>query len=367
MRIVHIFRAPVGGLFRHVKDLARAQAEAGHEVGLVCDSLTGWETSEEDLAALKPLLALGLLRMPMPRPPSPADFRDLMRIRRHLADLKPDIVHGHGSKGGLHARLGAGAGGARSVYTPHGGSLHYAQTTPAGALYMVTERLLLRRTGGLVFVCDYERRAYEERMGRIRCPWTIVHNGLSAAEFGHVPPAPEAAEFLFIGELRPIKGVDVLLKALKRLQAEGRAARLVVVGDGPDREMLEGLARELGLSGHVRFTGALHAPEAWPLGRIVVVPSRAESFPYVVLEAQAAGRPVIATAVGGIPEMLPETALVPREDEAALAARMAQALENLEAETEAAIARIEKLKTRFSVETMTRGILAFYERILGGR
>ncbi len=367
MRIVHIFRAPVGGLFRHVQDLARAQVAAGHEVGLICDSLTGWETSNRILAELEPQLALGLLRMPMPRPPSPADFRDLMQIRRHLATLKPDIVHGHGSKGGLHARLGAGAAGALAVYTPHGGSLHYAQTTPAGALYMVTERLLLKRTGGLVFVCDYERRAYEERMGRIRCPWTIVHNGLAAAEFGHVPPAPDAAEFLFIGELRPIKGVDVLLKALAQLHAEGLAARLVIVGDGPDRGMLEGLARELGIAGHVRFTGAMMAAEAWPLGHVVVVPSRAESFPYVVLEAQAAGRPVIATRVGGIPEMLPEADMVPRENAAALAARMRQALQNLEAETEAAIARITALKARFSVEAMARNILDFYARIRGER
>jgi glycosyltransferase involved in cell wall biosynthesis len=366
MRIVHIFRAPVGGLFRHVRELAAAQAEAGHEVGLICDSLTGGDQAEEQLAALAPRMSLGIERLPMPRLPSPSDLRDLMRIRQHLARLAPDIVHGHGAKGGLHARLAARQAGGRAVYTAHGGSLHYSWHSPVGAAFLATERLLLSWTDGLVFVCDFERRAFEARIGRMQCPWAVVHNGLPESDFGYVPPAADAAEFLFIGELRRLKGVDVLLAALARLHGRGRKVRAVIVGDGPDGPAFRAQAAELGLAGTVSFTGALPAASAWPLGRIVVVPSRAESFPYVVLEAQAAGRPVIASRVGGIPEMLEEKWLVPPDDAAALAARMEEVLDSPSALAEAR-ERIERLRRRFSVEAMSRGITAFYHSLLANR
>ncbi|HHN72481.1 MAG TPA: glycosyltransferase family 1 protein, partial [Thermopetrobacter sp.] len=231
MRIVHIFRAPLGGLFRHVRELAAEQAAAGHDVGLICDATTGGAMAAELLDGLRPTLALGVHRLPMPRLPSPADLAALSAINGILAGMRPDIVHGHGAKGGLHARLAARRHGARAVYTAHGGSLHYSWRSPAGAVYLTTERMLLRRTDGIVFVCDFERRAFESRIGALPCPWRVVHNGLPSCEFRHVPPAPDAADVLFIGELRRLKGVDVLLAALARLRAEGRNLRAVIVGD----------------------------------------------------------------------------------------------------------------------------------------
>src|SRR5215831_16225154 len=100
LRIVHVVRAPIGGIFRHIVDLATAQAAAGHEVGLVCDALTGGAFEERAIAALAPKLALGAVRFPMRRAVSFSDLQSTRRLMRHLATLAPDVVHGHGAKGG---------------------------------------------------------------------------------------------------------------------------------------------------------------------------------------------------------------------------------------------------------------------------
>ena len=96
LRIVHVLRAPVGGLFRHVLDLAGEQAARGHHVGVIADSRTGGESADWALAALAPKLALGVTRLPLRRAPHPSDLQALLTIRRRLGAMEPNVVHGHG-------------------------------------------------------------------------------------------------------------------------------------------------------------------------------------------------------------------------------------------------------------------------------
>ncbi len=125
-------------------------------------------------------------------------------------------------------------------------------------------------------------------------------------DFKLADPRPDATDILFVGELRKIKGVDILLYALAELKLGGPVTA-TIVGSGPDAERLKAMASALGLDGLVTFAGALPVREAFSLGRVKVVPSLAESFPYVVLDATAAGMPLIATNVGGIPEIVADT------------------------------------------------------------
>ncbi len=353
----------MGGLFRHVLDLAGEQARAGHDVGIIC-ARSGGERASRQLADISPRLRLGVARLHMPRLPGPVDMEALTQVRARVRELGADIVHGHGAKGGLYARLAASGAswGARAVYTPHGGSLHYSWRSPAGAVFLLAERWLLGRTRGLVFVCEYERDAFFAKVGRAEVPFRVVHNGLRAEEFTPAPAGNDAADLLFVGELRDLKGVDVLIAAIARLHAQARPVTACIAGDGPDRETFERLVREHGLERYVSMPGAMPAREAFGLGRVMVVPSRAESFPYVVLEAQAAGKPVIATHVGGIPEMLPEEALVIPGDAAALAEKIVAVLDDPQAE-QAALERAQALRERFSITRMAREITAFYETL----
>ncbi|HEX9752826.1 MAG TPA: glycosyltransferase family 4 protein, partial [Methyloceanibacter sp.] len=154
LRILHCLRAPVGGLFRHIHDLALGQAQLGAEVGIVCDSLT--EGDPVALGRLADNCVLGLTRIPMTRYLGFGDWRTTRKITRLAAKLGADVLHGHGAKGGAYARLAGrklkrkGAK-VKAIYTPHGGSLHYSPSRPMGRLYIMAERRLLPLTDGFLF------------------------------------------------------------------------------------------------------------------------------------------------------------------------------------------------------------------------
>ena len=100
LKILHILRSPVGGLFRHVLDLARGQAARGHEVGIVADAATGGERATAAFAALSPHLALGLTRVPMSRDIGMSDVAAQRHVAAHARDTQANVLHGHGAKGG---------------------------------------------------------------------------------------------------------------------------------------------------------------------------------------------------------------------------------------------------------------------------
>src|ERR1043165_2304855 len=135
LRILHATRAPVGGIFRHILDLANGQADRGHHVGIIADSLTGGERAEQALAEIAPRLKLGVHRTAIRREPLPSDFLVWARFQRMIRKLKPDVLHGHGAKAGAYMRLRTASRDRIRVYTPHGGSLHYPLSTLKGSLY----------------------------------------------------------------------------------------------------------------------------------------------------------------------------------------------------------------------------------------
>ena len=133
----------------------------------------------------------------------------------------------------------------------------------------------------------------------------IVHNGVSRGEFAPVVTAPDATDLVFLGELRHLKGIHVLIDAIAQLHRDGRNVTATLVGDGPDRAGLQGARRAQRLERRGTMPQpampARRGQRRWRQG--MVVPSRAESLPYVVLETAAGGKPLITTKVGGIPEI----------------------------------------------------------------
>jgi len=366
LRVLHVMRAPVGGLFRHVLDLAGEQASRGHYVGIVADRTTADTLTIQRLSAIAPKLKLGLSLIPMSRQPGIGDASTLRSVIKIARALDLDVLHGHGAKGGAYARLAKiRLDKVKVFYTPHGGSLHFKPGTAAGSVYLVLERAMRRLTDGLIFESDFARQAYARLAGAGGPPQRVIPNGLRPEDFAARPPAPDAANFLFIGELRALKGVDLLLAALARIVVT-HPVRAVIVGGGPDADTFKAQARSLGLDLHVTFPGAMPAHDAFPLGHCLVVPSRAESFPYVVLEAGAAGKPLIATNVGGIPEIVAgtRTELVAPDSVDALVGAMTDVL----ADPDGALSRAAELRDvvarKFTVATMTDAVLDFYRSSL---
>ena len=371
LRILHCLRAPIGGLFRHVHDLAKSQAELGLQVGVICDSETGGTDSERALDRLADFCALGVTRRPMPRLVGPGDWRSYRQVRRLALNLGVDVLHGHGAKGGAYARLAARwlqrrGNRVGAFYTPHGGSLHYSPATLIGRLHLQAERKLAPFTDGIIFESVFAARRYSDLIGEPGCPICIVPNGLYRHEFYEPTLADDAADFVFVGELRQLKGVDILLAALAA-QRTVYPATAVIVGTGPDEKEFKKLAQKLGLEGKVSFTGPLPARTAFARGRCVVVPSRAESFPYVVLEAAAAQMPLIATEVGGIPEIVAgtDTPLIRPGDIGALAGQMRAFLANPQAFLGRAVQLQRQVAKRLTVDRMTSEIVQFYLSVLG--
>ncbi|OLP56854.1 glycosyl transferase [Rhizobium rhizosphaerae] len=374
LRIIHCFRSPVGGIFRHVRDLVEAHADAGHQVGLLCDSTTGGDFEAALFEALKPKLALGLVRLPIQRAISLSDIAALWRSLREIGALKPDILHGHGAKGGVVARTVGTLLRLRGqkivrLYAPHGGSLHYDPAKPGGRAVFALERLQEWATDALVFVCDYERRTYERKVGVPRTRFARIYNGIADQEFTPVPPWPGAADFLFIGMLRDLKGPDLFVEAFARTERRlGEPMSGLMIGDGPQRDAYERMILERGLSERIRMLPAMAARDAFALTHAVVLPSRAESMPYVALEALAAGKPVIAANVGGLPEILGEQspALAPPDDAQALSDIMTSAI------TEPgwagrAMPSADSFRQRFSASTMAEQMLELYQQLRAAR
>jgi glycosyltransferase involved in cell wall biosynthesis len=366
MRILHCLRAPVGGLFRHVLDLAEEQAAHGHDVGILAASTAEDRLTSAKFAAIAAKLSLGIARIPINRQPGLSDLAAVRAVRAHAATLDLDVLHGHGAKGGAYARFAARRLSARgrhvkSFYTPHGGSLNFKPGSIEQRILLMIEGGLESMTSGLIFESAYAARIYRSRVSAKGAPQRIIPNGLKPADFTLAEPRPDATDILFVGELRRIKGVDVLLKALAELKVD-HPVTATIVGSGPDAEPLKQLASTLGLDGLVTFAGALPARQAFGLGRIMVVPSLAESFPYVVLEAAAAGLPLIATNVGGIPEIVADTdtALIEPGSATELASALRATLDDLETAKGGAKHLRAKVESKFTVAAMTDAVLDFY-------
>ena len=194
----------------------------------------------------------------MQRHIGPGDIASAWRTYRIIKELQPDVLHGHGAKGGVYARLfGSLLRVSRSrvarLYSPHGGSLHYDETTLTGKFFFMLERLMERFTDHLLFVSDYERRTFRRKVGEPPIPNSLVYNGLRQSEFEPVPPRPDAADFLYIGMMRDLKGPDLFIDALARAETAqlGRPLSAVMVGDGDDLPKYKAQVAALGLADRV--------------------------------------------------------------------------------------------------------------------
>jgi glycosyltransferase involved in cell wall biosynthesis len=362
LRILHAVRAPVGGIFRHIVDLANGQVDRGHHVGILADSLTGGERADKALTELAPRLKLGVHRLAIRREPSPDDFLVWLRMRRLIAALKPDVMHGHGAKAGAFVRMRRRSDDAIRIYTPHGGSLHYPLNTLKGEFYARLERTLIDSTDLFLFESAFARNTYQRIVGTPKGAVHCVFNGVTPEEFEPVVIADDATDLAYVGEFRHIKGADLLVDAVARLHERGRKVTLTLGGDGEETAALKARVEKRGLSDAIRFIGHVKARYGFSKGRLLVVPSRGDSMPYVVIEAGAAGIPMIAARVGGIPEIFgPESpALFAPSNAEAMAEAIAAALDDPKATAQRASSLRERISAHFSQQAMVDGVLAGY-------
>lgn len=371
LRIIHCFRSPVGGIFRHVRDLAEHHSNAGHEVGILCDSTTGGSLEDSYFDSIRPFLSLGLTRIPIRRSIGPSDVNALINCYREIKSLQPDVLHGHGAKGGALARI---IGSVLRVnkyrvarfYSPHGGSMHFLKNSLKGRGVFFLERVLEWGTDGLVFVSQQESQVYSKKIGVPKTSSTVVYNGIRESEFEKVAVRSDAADFLYIGMMRDLKGPDIFIEAFAKTERLiGRPLSAVMVGDGPDVDKYLTMIEQLGLLRRVNLIAAMKPKVAFSYAPTVVVPSRAEAMPYIVIEALGAGRSVIAARVGGIPEVLggnsPALAIPDNSDDLARIMADAVSVANWGSTT---MPNYNDIKSNFSSTHMASQILELYSKSL---
>jgi glycosyltransferase involved in cell wall biosynthesis len=376
VHVLHVIEATVGGTRRHAVDVCRGLARRGVRTTLIA-------SAERDPAFRGDLQALARERvevreLPMVRAIRPAtDARHAFELRRALREQRPDIVHTHSSKAGV---LGRGASiatgiGAR-VHTPHTFAFLFGAMfgSASRALFRTVERALAARTHRFVAVSEDEARTFE-RSGIVP-PATIrvVANGVevepwrSAApidrrELGVPPDAPCAA---VVGLLNVAKGQDLALRALAQPGLE--TLHLLVVGTGELEQSYAELARELGVSERAHLLGWRDdVPRVLAACDALVLPSRWEGMPYIVLEAMAAGLPVVAARVDGARGVIESAQCGVLCDVGSVEA-LADALRKLFALDQGARAamgeRGRKIVARcYSVDAMLDGLLTVYREL----
>ncbi|MFJ3665256.1 glycosyltransferase [Streptomyces sp. NPDC090106] len=324
-RVLHVTQPVDGGVARVVTDLVRAQLGAGARVAVACPG--------GGLADRLGALGADVRPWRATRSPGPSLPGEVRRLARLIDEVRPELVHAHSAKAGLAARL-AVRGRVPTVFQPHAWSFE-AVGGPTAALALRWERWSARWASRVVCVSEAER-ATGVRAG-IAGRWDVVPNGIDpvrfrpaaapAARAALLPDlAPDAPLVVCVGRLCRQKGQDVLLRAWDAVLTQVPGARLVFVGDGPDRTRLAAHAPE-----SVRFAGSVTDPVAWyRAADLVVLPSRWEGMALAPLEAMACGRPVVVTDVDGARESLPPAlaarCLVPPDRPAPLADAVAALL-----------------------------------------
>jgi glycosyltransferase involved in cell wall biosynthesis len=307
------------------------------------------------------------------------DARATLALWRLFRRERPDIVHTHTSKAGVVGRVAAWLARVPIViHTPHGHILYgYYGRAMSGVIRLV-ERALARVTDRIVTLTD--RGAQEHVQYRIAGPekFVTIPSGIALSEFRSVRVDPvvkrkemgvpaEGPVIGTVGRLVPIKGHEWLLKAAPRVLAEFPQTTFVFIGEGPLWSQLRQLAAELGITSHVIFLGARQdVPECLAVFDLFAFPSINEGMGRALIEAMAVGLPVVASRVGGIPDIVEDGkngVLVPPMDEGPLAGAIRGLLRDPRRRGAYGEAAKRSVDDRFDVGAMVNSIERLYDAV----
>lgn len=309
-------------------------------------------------------------------------LHDLLAFAEMYAKIRQGrytIVHTHSSKAGILGRWAARLAGVPIiVHTPHGHVFYgYYERVPT-YLFIVLERLTARITDKIITLTEAGIREHVERRIAPREKFISIHSGVDLAPYTELPPDPAAARKRFglspdclvvgsVGRFEPVKGYDILLRAAGLLRTRQPKVQFLLAGEGEEAPHLKRLAEELQVDDRVFFPGwQQELPHVLSALDLFVLPSRNEGMGRVLVQAMAMGTPIVATRVGGIPEVLGEgeTGLLVAPDDPI---ELAAAIERLLTDRELAGKIGEAGRRRasaYSADKMVADIESLYDTLL---
>lgn len=372
LRVAHVVLSlDFGGMERIVVNLVREGQRRGQHCAVICLERPGHLALQAEMFGA-PVYCIH--KAPGLRPST------VGRIKRVLREFQPDVLHTHTPGGLLYAgRAARAAGVPLIVHTEH---LNNTRHPSIGRLQRWRRTWLLWYAARCCsrFFCVSKDIAADLEAQRVvpGAKLGVLLNGIDTEQIARPTDAAALRRSLKIpaqapvigsvGRLNPVKRQDLLIRSFARVRARFPEAHLVVVGDGPARDTLNTLVAQLQLQDSVHLVGSQMEPERYlQIMDIFVLSSSLEGLPLVILEAWAVGLPVVASAVGGVPDLISHDRnglLFPSGDEAALASLLGELLENpARARGLGAEARRE-VNERYSLRRMASDYETHYDALL---
>lgn len=369
MRILYVVTAAeLGGAPVHLYHLMNYMVNQEFDVGLVC-GLEPW--------LLQKAKDLGVKIFPNPyftqslsRPDK--DFRSIGSVIHAIKAFRPTLIHAHSTKAGFAARIsGAVLKFRPTVFTAHGWAFAEGHFLLKRWILAQAERLAARVTDKIICVSEQDRKLALQF--RVASPekLTVVHNGVNPEPFLQADGAQVKSELglagkivTFVGRLAAQKDPMILLRAFQSVPK----GTLLLVGDGGLKPQIESYIHRHGLSNRVKICGVRNdIPQVLAASDVFALPSRWEGLPFTVIEAMMVGLPVVASRVGGVPELVEDGVtglIVPPKDPEALAKALNTLLSDHDLRHQMGEAGRQKAMREFTLERMLRETQSVYDGVL---
>lgn len=378
-RIVQILEATTGGTRRHLSDLVTHLDTASFDITVICSTLRD-PAFLEDIETYRSL-GIEVIEVPMVRHISPLrDAKALVLILRHLRRRKPALVHTHSAKAGFLGRAAARLAAVPSVvHTPHVFPFQMAGGRLKKCFYFLIEAWAARWTDSIVCVCPTEKRVARRWHLAPEHKLRVIENGIDVAaletltderrsiadQLGFAPGDPLVG---MAGRFVLQKGQRDLVQAAAHVVGEFPDARFVLIGEGDLVSDVQGLIQRLDLGGNCFILPSrARLSSFYAALDVVVLPSLWEGLPYVLLEAMALEKAIVATTVGGIPDLISEgrTGLtVPPQDPEALARALCRLLSNPALRDELGARAGRFVEKKYRLKGMVEQTAALYRTLL---
>tara|TARA_R110000868_G_scaffold153644_11_gene379211 strand:+ start:22188 stop:23297 length:1110 start_codon:yes stop_codon:yes gene_type:complete len=359
--IVQILRSPEGGIRKHVVDILENLPAPSYKKIFI----SNFSDSDRDLAYLKSKFDVEFFDLKIIDKPEFKDLLNIYKIFKFLRNTKSLVLHGHGAKGGVYARICGVLLRAPALYTPHGGSLHRVFGKLKSLVYDTIERLLIPLTSKFIFESKYSANEFKKYVGNCGDKAVINYNGVA---FNLEPKQTQyqpgqKIKLASFGLLRELKGHDIVIDALNILSKDNIDFHYTIYGYGAEYDNLMAKIKNYSLQDKVTIEKYSDNIFARMLECDVVLhPSRFESFGYVPVEAMSIKVPVITSFEGGLKEVsVPNGSFLAKnntpEEYALIIRGIVTGEYDLTAQTDLAF---EACKAKFSVKAMVERLDSIY-------